>query len=370
MFLVGAFIILTMFSNGTYSFYVVTNRDCEPCNEKLEAIKAYFPESKFTEYELADSDTRDRFNAIDDVIGEAYLPMPLVGVFNGERLICIVAGGQTKEDWDDILGSAQEGIPLYLQDTHGRAEYKKTIVDAEDIASLEEFFTEEHMMEEATSFWGLLAPISIAAMIDAVNPCAISVLLVMLTFVSYGVERGSVLKTGIYFCSAVFLSYLLIGLGLIRIFPHVIYIKYAVVIFAFLLGIMRILEFFLGERKHLPSAFRGQMTKRLERVSDPGTAFAAGIVTAALLMPCSSAPYFLALNLISNKSTFFGGFALLCLYNLIIVTPLLAITVMIHTLGVKTMDLKFWMVEKKRVINLILGLGLVLLASLVFLGYL
>ena len=366
----GAFIILTTFSSGTYSFYVVTNRDCEPCNEKLEAIKAHFPDSTFTEYELSDSETRDRFNALDDVIDEAYLPMPLVGVFHGERLLCIVAGGQTGEDWDDILGSAQEGVPLYVQDMHGRAEYTKTIVDAEDISHLEKFFTEEHLDVGATSFWRLLAPISIAAAIDAVNPCAISVLLVMLTFVSYGVERGNVLKTGICFCSAVFLSYLLIGLGLIRIFPHLIWIKYAVVIFAFLLGIIRILEFFSGERRHLPSAFSGQISYRIERVSDPRTAFAAGIVTAALLMPCSSAPYFLALNLISNKPTFFGGLALLCIYNLIIVTPLIAITVMIHSLGVKTMDLKLWMVDKKRVINLILGFGLVLLASLVFMGYL
>jgi cytochrome c biogenesis protein CcdA len=368
-FLVQAFIVLVLLSNSTYSFYVISNSDCEPCNEKLDAIKNYFPESIFTEYELKEDDTRDRYNAIDEVVGEAYLPMPLLGVFQGEQLFALVAGGQTLEDWESILMIEQEGVPLYVQDMYGRAEYKKTIVDAGDIARLEGLFTTEHVSEGQLTFWGLIAPVSIAAAIDAVNPCAISVLLVMLTFVFYSVERGVVLKTGLSFCSAVFLSYLLIGVGLIRVFSQAIYIKYAAVAFALLLGTLRIVEFFTGEMKHLPSAFSRAISKRLENVSDPRTAFVAGVVTATLLMPCSSAPYFLALNLISERSTALGGLVLLIIYNLIIVAPLAALTFMIHVLGFTTMDLKLWMVENRRLINLLLGVGLIFLATLVLFGY-
>jgi cytochrome c biogenesis protein CcdA len=367
--LVRAFIVLALLSNSTYSFYVISNSDCEPCNEKLDAIKNYFPGSTFTEYELKEDEARDRFNAIDEVIGEAYLPMPLLGVFHGEWLFALVAGGQTREDWESLLMIGQEGVPLYVQNMYGRAEYKKTIVDAGDIARLEELFTAEHVSEGQLTFWGLIAPVSIAAAIDAVNPCAISVLLVMLTFVFYGVERGVVLKTGLSFCSAVFLSYLLIGVGLIRVFSQAIYIKYAAVAFALLLGTLRIVEFFTGEMKHLPGAFSRAISQRLENVSDPRTAFVAGVVTATLLMPCSSAPYFLALNLISERSTALGGLVLLIIYNLIIVVPLAALTFMVHVLGVTTMDLKLWMVENRRLINLLLGVGLVLLAVLVLFGY-
>lgn len=368
-FLVQAFLILALLSNSTYSFYVISNSDCEPCNEKLDAIKNYFPDSIFMEYELKEDDTRDRYNAIDEVVGEAYLPMPLLGVFQGEQLFALVAGGQTLEDWESILMIEQEGVPLYVQDMYGRAEYKKTIVDVEDIARLEGLFTTEHVSEGQLTFWGLIFPVSIAAAIDAVNPCAISVLLVMLTFVFYGVERGVVLKTGLSFCSAVFLSYLLIGVGLISVFSQTIYIKYAAVAFALLLGTLRIVEFFTSEMKHLPSAFSRAISKRLENVSDPRTAFLAGVVTATLLMPCSSAPYFLALNLISERSTALGGIVLLILYNLIIVAPLAALTFMIHVLGFTTMDLKFWMVENRRLINLLLGVGLIFLAALVLFGY-
>jgi cytochrome c biogenesis protein CcdA len=62
------------------------------------------------------------------------------------------------------------------------------------------------------------------------------------------------------------------------------------------------------------------------------------------------------------------GYALIGYYNLIIVAPLLAITVMIHVLGVKTMDLKLRMIEGRRWINLLLGLGLVALGLLVLAG--
>lgn len=363
-----ALLVVSLLSNGAYSFYVITNSDCPGCEDRLRAVKANFPGSSFVEYELALNETRARFNEIDTIIGEAYLPMPLIGVFREGELIAVVGGGQSPEDWETILNATNEGVPLYVENSMRRAEYIKTIADPESVARLEELFASKHMEDGATGPRYLMLPLTVAAAIDAVNPCAISVLLVMLTFVFYGVERGSVLRTGLSFCAAVFITYYLIGLGLVRVFAQVLYVRYVTVAFAIILGTIRIAEFFLGERRHLPGAFTREITRRLEKVSDPRTAFAAGVVTAALIMPCSSAPYFLALDLISERSTALVGYALIGYYNLIIVAPLLAITVMIHVLGVKTMDLKLRMIEGRRWINLLLGLGLVALGLLVLAG--
>jgi cytochrome c biogenesis protein CcdA len=364
-----ALIILSLLSNGAYSFYVITNSDCEGCPEKLETVKAIFPDSPFTEYELAERETRIRFDEIDEVIGEPYLPMPLLAVFMNGSLAVIVAGGQSLEDWEVILQPDHDGVPLYVEDVGVRAKLQKTISEPSEISRLEYLFTAENVESTPRDWSQLVLPITFAAAIDAVNPCAIGVLLVMLTLVFYGVERQAVLKTGLAFCSAVFATYFLIGLGLIRAFAQIEYMKYATVAFAFILGSLRVVEYFTGERKHLPGSFISRITERLEAVSDPRTAFVAGVVTAALILPCSSAPYFLAVNLLSERATVVGGVLLLGYYNLVIVAPLLAITFMIHFIGVQTMELKLWMSEKKRLINLLLGLALVLLSLMTFAGY-
>jgi len=364
-----ALIILSLLSNGAYSFYVITNSDCEGCPEKLETVKAIFPDSPFTEYELAERETRIRFDEIDEVIGEPYLPMPLLAVFMNGSLAVIVAGGQSPEDWEVILQPDHDGVPLYVEDVGVRAKLQKTISEPSEISRLEYLFTAENVESTPRDWSQLVLPITFAAAIDAVNPCAIGVLLVMLTLVFYGVERQAVLKIGLAFCSAVFATYFLIGLGLIRAFAQVEYMKYATVAFAFILGSLRVVEYFTGERKHLPGSFISRITERLEAVSDPRTAFVAGVVTAALILPCSSAPYFLAVNLLSERATVVGGVLLLGYYNLVIVAPLLAITFMIHFIGVQTMELKLWMTENKRLINLLLGLALVLLSLMTFAGY-
>ncbi len=363
-----ALIILSLLSNGAYSFYVITNSDCEPCTEKLQAVKAIFPGSPFTEYELTEGETRSRFDEIDEVIGEPYLPMPLFAVFRDGRLVVIVAGGQSPDDWEGIL-QAGPGVPLYVEDVGVRAKLQKIISEQSKISRLEFLFTTENVESTPRDWSQLVLPITFAAAIDAINPCAIGVLLVMLTLVFYGVERQAVLKTGLAFCLAVFATYFLIGLGLIRVFAQIEYMRYATVAFAFILGALRVAEFFTGERKHLPGSFISRITGRLEAVSDPRTAFVAGIVTATLILPCSSAPYFLAVNLLSERATVVGGVLLLGYYNLVIVAPLLAITFMIHFIGVQTMELKLWMTEKKRWINLLLGVALVLLSLITLAGY-
>jgi len=364
-----ALVILSLLSNGAYSIFVITNSDCEPCTEKLQAVKVIFPGSPFTEYELSERETRSRFDEIDEVIGEPYLPMPLFAVFRDGSLVVIVAGGQSPDDWEGILQDDPDGVPIYVEDMGVRAKLQKIISKQSEISRLEYLFTAENVEGMPREWSQLVLPITFAAAIDAINPCAIGVLLVMLTLVFYGVERRAVLKIGLAFSSAVFVSYFLIGLGLIQVFAQIEYMRYVTVAFAFILGSLRVAEFFMGEREHLPGSFINRITGRLEAVSDPRTAFVAGIVTATLILPCSSAPYFLAVSLLSERATVVGGVLLLGYYNLVIVAPLLAITFMIHFIGVQTMELKLWMKEKKRWINLLFGLALVLMSLIILAGY-
>lgn len=220
-------------------------------------------------------------------------------------------------------------------------------MDIEDLARLEELFKGTDKIGQPRDFKSLVIPVSAAAAVDAANPCAINVFLVLLTFLFYGVGRKSVLCTVFAFSVGVFISYFLMGLDLIRAFNSVYQLKYIAVAFALFFGFLSIIEFLTHESRHIPAVFAKQITKYLEHSTNPRTGFLAGAITAYLLLPCSSAPHFLALNLLSERATIIEGTLLLVLYNLIIVTPFMMITFLVHVLGVKTMDMKLWMLGKK-----------------------
>jgi len=187
---------------------------------------------------------------------------------------------------------------------------------------------------------------------------------VLLTFVFYGVGEKAVMKIGLAFSIGLFIAYFLLGLGLGRIIHRVPEIKYVISLVAAVFGILRIMEA-LGEKvKHLPDAFASRISTRIERVSDPRGGFGAGIVTGFLLLPCSSAPYFIVLSLLSERASMLPGLALLGLYNLIITVPFVAITVVVAGLLRSTMELKLWSLENRRWVNLLMGFGLILLSLL------
>ena len=355
-------LILSLLSNSTLSFYIISNSGCRPCVERVRQASALYPESVFVKHDVAEEHNLERFHEITGIIDEVFIPLPLFGIFVSNSLKVIVAGGLSAESWKGIIEEDLEGVPVYIDDGTGRAELKKIIEETEKIVRLEELFAGTKFTGLSRDFNSLIVPVFVAATMDAFNPCAINVFLVLLTFLFYGVGRRVMLRTGVSFSVGVFITYLLMGLGLIRAFSSFSQVKYVAVAFAIFLGALSIIEFLSGERRHLPGAFARQITKYLERSSNPGTGFVAGVVTASLLLPCSSAPYFLALNLLSERATLFGGLLLLAIYNLIIVTPFLIITFFFHTLGVKTMDMKLWVTEKRRWINLLVGLGLICLS--------
>lgn len=367
MFNIQLLLVISLLSSTAPTFYVYTNDKCEPCVERYVTVRRLFPETIFVKCDVAEKTHLKRFNDILNILNDVLLSLPIYGITSDRGLKMIVAGDISKESWESILNEEKEGIPVYIGDGTGKAKLKKIIIDMEERTNLEALFKGTKTLNLSMDFSSLILPVFIVAVMDAVNPCAISVLLVMLSVLFYSSKRGVVLSTGIAFSGAVFITYFLMGLGLFQAFSDFSSIRYVAVAFALILGCLSIFEFIMGERKHIPDAFAKQITKHLEKVSNPRTGFVAGIVVAALLLPCSSAPYFLAVNLISETTTQLGGFLLLAIYNLIIISPLLIITFCIHSLGLQTMNAKLWISEKKRWINLLMGLGLICLSLYILL---
>ncbi len=218
-----------------------------------------------------------------------------------------------------------------------------------------------------------LSLVVVSAAIDSINPCAIGVLILMVSVVMGG--KGSVRKLltlGGLYVFAIFLTYLLAGLGLIYFLskiPLVVaeYLSLIVgglVIFA---GILEIKDYFWygkGVSLQIPSYFSNKIHKFSKNLTVPGVMFL-GAFIAGVELPCTGAPYLAIITVLSLNFNF-AAFLLLILYNIIFVLPLLVILVLV-ALGTKISVIHNWKQANKGYMRLMIGLMLVGLGWLLIL---
>jgi len=231
---------------------------------------------------------------------------------------------------------------------------------------------------------GLTIPaVIIAAAIDSVNPCTFAVLVLLLgtlIVVQRTGKKGIVLKAGIAFTVAIYISYFLMGIGVFTVIQRTgIQRQFIMVVssLAILIGLWNMKDFFAYGKWfsiEVPQRWR-PMVKRLTSsvVSIPG-AFAVGVLDSLFLLPCSSGPYIAILALLSSNTETGKGILYLLLYNFIFVLPLLGITLAVHFGYTTTARAERWRSQRLKLLHLIAGLLMFLMGTgmliAVFLGWL
>jgi cytochrome c biogenesis protein CcdA len=104
----------------------------------------------------------------------------------------------------------------------------------------------------------------------------------------------------------------------------------------------------------VPLSWRPKMQAILKKVSSPLGAFGAGFVVSLFLVPCSSGPYVVILGLLAEKVDTTKTLALLFLYNLIFVLPMLVITLAMY-FGSRMGKLEKWRQHNLRILHLVAG---------------
>lgn len=171
--------------------------------------------------------------------------------------------------------------------------------------------------------------IVVAAFVDSINPCAFSVLFITLTFLfSLGHNRSQIIKTALVYVGGIFLTYILIGLGILKVLtifniPNGL-AKIGAVIVILFAGINIINEFFpkFPIKLKMPSATHSKVGELITKATIPA-AFVLGLLVGMFEFPCTGGPYLLVLSLLHDDASYLRGFAYLVLYNLIFVLPLL-----------------------------------------------
>ncbi|RLE38003.1 hypothetical protein DRJ17_05245 [Candidatus Woesearchaeota archaeon] len=183
--------------------------------------------------------------------------------------------------------------------------------------------------------------LSLAA-VDAVNPCALAVLTLVLIaiLIRYPKNRIKVLYIGLMFSLSVYILYLIYGLFLVKIFASIqafevirLYLYYALAVIAIVLGTLNIRDAIKykpgGIATEMPMRFRPRVKKIISGITSPRGAFILGALITLFLLPCTIGPYLIATGILSY-SDFLKTVPWLLIYNVVFVSPMIAITLIVY----------------------------------------
>ncbi len=177
----------------------------------------------------------------------------------------------------------------------------------------------------------LLPLVLLSSVLDSVHPCSFSILLITIAFL-FGMQmtRRKILQIGGTYVAGIFVAYLLIGLGLLKILhlfntPHFMGKLGATLLIIF--GAINIISQFFPRfpiKLKLPAVAHTTMGKLMDKVSLPA-AFGLGVLVGICQFPCMGGPYLMVIGLLRDQVTYFSGFGYLLLYNIILIVPLVVV---------------------------------------------
>lgn len=217
----------------------------------------------------------------------------------------------------------------------------------------------------------LLPIIVAAAIVDSINPCAFSILLLTIAFMfSLGKSRRKVLAIGAVYILGIFIVYLLIGLGILKTLqlfnvPHALAKFGAVILIA--AGILSVINKLYPRfpiKLKLPELSHQKIATQMEKATI-GAALGLGILVGMFEFPCTGGPYLLILSLLHDQTTLYVGLSYLSLYNAIFVLPLVII-LLIAADNSLLEKVKNWKRQESGPMRLWGGLAMIILGLLIF----
>jgi cytochrome c biogenesis protein CcdA len=193
------------------------------------------------------------------------------------------------------------------------------------------------------AFGGLTVPTVLASGVaDGFNPCAFALLVLFATYTLTLVNavtgdgtptldaRRRLLGAGSLYVGAVLVTYFIIGLGLFSFLAwlgrdHLV--SRAAVVIALVMALWMLKDVFLpdvGPSMMAPGGTHGRMQKAIERGGLAGMLIA-GVLVGICTVPCSGAIYLDVVAVLHASGGGLTGLALLALYNIAFIVPLLVL---------------------------------------------
>lgn len=305
--------------------------------------------------------------------------------------------------FEDAYGVAENDVPIIFIDGKVRSglkeEIKKHLED--DIKSAlekggapwpepkpeeKDISREDAIKERLESI--ALVPIILAGLADGINPCAFTTIIFLISYLSViGRNRRQILITGVIYTTAVFLTYLALGFGLLNIVQKLVNISYVSrIIYALtalaslVVSVLSFRDYRLAKKgrfKDMTLKLSEDMQKRIHKsihskIKSLGTVSAAlilGILVAMFELPCTGQVYLPIVTALSFPELRSMALPYLLVYNLMFIIPLIVVFIVAY-LGVSSNIIGERFKNNVAVIKLIMGcVFMILTALLIFMTF-
>ncbi|MCZ7400380.1 MAG: sulfite exporter TauE/SafE family protein [Candidatus Methanoperedens sp.] len=206
------------------------------------------------------------------------------------------------------------------------------------------------------------------------NPCLLAILafIASVTLATTG-RRRNVLLIVIVFSLGIFTTYLIVGIGILRIFEQspslqVTIRNFLAILIAFL-GLWHVYDAYHLRKNtestfYTPKAFIRLTESITKKVSLPATFFM-GALFSLIKAPCVGAVYFVILDMVRSGKG--AGYAYLAAYNFGVVLPVLVLGAAI-AFGLNPEKVEKFRKEKRAAMRLVTGVTLLVIAVLMYAG--
>jgi len=223
-----------------------------------------------------------------------------------------------------------------------------------------------------------LPTVIVAGLVDGINPCAFTVLLLFITAMLASLQarnlnvraaRLRLLGTGLIYVAAIFLTYLALGVGALKsvdLFTRQHLPARLGALLAVLFGLWMLKDYFLpdlGFRLQAPGKV-GEIARRSAQRATLPALVAGGFLIGLCTVPCSGAVYLGVLSLLALQPTALLGYGYLLLYNVVFILPL--VFVLIAASARPTLQrLARWNLHHKQWLRLGMGSGVAAMGLLI-----
>jgi cytochrome c biogenesis protein CcdA len=225
--------------------------------------------------------------------------------------------------------------------------------------------------------------VSLLALADSINPCAIAVLtmVLMAILMQNPGKKKKILYGGFAFISSVYLGYLFYGVVIIQFFKtfseilkeNSVIIYEGLAILAMIIGALNIKDFFMYRKGNIatemPIFMRPKVKKIIEKITSPKGAFIVGFLVTLFLLPCTIGPYIIVSGLLSTLGIL-GAIPWLLYYNFLFVLPMIIIVGLVYYSFAKIDEVSGWKEMNIRKLHLIAGILLFLVGFSLLMGWL
>lgn len=203
----------------------------------------------------------------------------------------------------------------------------------------------------------------VSGLLDGINPCAIALLVFFISFL-FGVHetRMSVYRLGAVYILGLYVTYLAIGVGLLRAI-NIFGVERPFVVFSVILLVAMGLISIRDAVSHEKPLLRFAWPERFRSLAERSTALVAagmGVLVGLGEFPCSGSIYIGILALLSSSAGLNEGLLYLLLYNFMFVLPLILILISASNLDT-LVTIDTWRVKRRRQVRFASGVFLIAL---------